>query len=426
MQLPSFFLTTLYIATLSLVAVHADQPVSPATPQPGCHHFKKSQKVMGYYPSYNYKDQKPTDINFSLYTDALFFVAVPERNFTLNFGDLKNEIAERLMFDFVKQAKEANVTTCLSVGGWTGSQHFSFLTSTPDNRKKFAQLLVNYTQSRGFNCIDLDWEYPNHQGIGCNGINPKDTVNFGLLLKEIRALWKEAQLTVALSITGLVGADGKPATIAETKDIVESVDFVNIMAYDVTGQWSESTGPLAPLKATCAPEGSAVSVETSVTAMLKAGFKVSQLIMGIPAYAKRLELVSPKLLPKVVNGTTTFYYQNHTDKAPPGGKFDDQPGVDVCGKPQTYGGSWTVRELIAQGWLQPDFKTGGKGYKRYYDECSEGPFLASDKYLISYDDLESSVNKAQFSKSQQLAGIYFFDTLGTTDATIKAAGEALR
>ncbi|MBW0587449.1 hypothetical protein O181_127164 [Austropuccinia psidii MF-1] len=89
---------------------------------------------MGYYPSYNYKDQKPTDINFSLYTNALFFVAVPKHNFTLNFGDLKNEIAERLMFDFVKQAKEANVTTCLSVGGWTGSQHLSFLTSIPENR----------------------------------------------------------------------------------------------------------------------------------------------------------------------------------------------------------------------------------------------------------------------------------------------------
>jgi hypothetical protein len=50
--------------------------------------------------------------------------------------------------------------------------------------------------------------------------------------------------------------------------------------------------------------------------ILKQGFKPSQIILGIPTYAYRLELSSPELVPRTVNGQTSYFYQNHTAATP--------------------------------------------------------------------------------------------------------------
>ncbi|MBW0487955.1 hypothetical protein O181_027670 [Austropuccinia psidii MF-1] len=378
------------------------------------------------YRFYNYEFQSPYQVNYELYTDIIFFVTIPELNFTISYEKMSRETGERLALEFVAQAKKHHVKPLLSFGGWTGSRHFSKLTSTNLQRKKFAHALVKYTQRLGFEGIDLDWEYPNSAGIGCNSNNPSDTTNFGLLLKEIRYFWPKVQLTAALNIEGLLGANGKPATLRETSNIVRYLDFVNLMAYDVFGPWAPTTGPIGPLSADCAPANLAFSVKTGVHALLKQGFKASQIVVGNPGYAKRFKLVSSKLDAKVINGTSTRYYQNHTKVTPPGGRVDDRPGKDICGNKEGWGGSWTVNELIKQGWLSRDQKKGGKGYKRYFDRCSGAPFLTDGNFFIAYDDIASTVEKARFTKQKGLAGLFFFDTQGPPDATVKAARAALR
>ncbi|KAA1070828.1 hypothetical protein PGT21_025277 [Puccinia graminis f. sp. tritici] len=388
--------------------------------------FKRTKKVMGYYPVYNFKIQSPKQVDYSLYTDVLFFVAVPETNNTFSYGDkLTPKQGEELAVEFVGLAKQHNVNPLLSYGGWTGSRHFSELSSTPARRKAFAKNLVQYAKKLGFVGLDLDWEYPNGEGIGCNTRSPEDTVNFGLLLKEIRHLWPQAQITAAIGLSGLNGADGSPASASETAEIARNLDFVNLMAYDVFGSWAPTTGPLAPVHGTCAPAGMTQSIETGLEVMIKQGFKAQQVVLGLPAYAKRLELVSPELKPTTVNGHETLIYQKHTEVTPPGGIADDKPGLDVCGKEQKWGGSFLTTELISNGWLSKDQKTGLNGYKRYFDECSGTPFLTNGKYFITYEDQVTSVTKAKWADKQQLAGIFFFDTTGPTKSTVSAAARAL-
>jgi len=287
-------------------------------------------------------------------------------------------------------------------------------------------MLVDYAKKHGFVGIEIDWEYPNALGVGCNTKDPNDTLNFGKLTKEIRNLWPEASLTIAMGLQGLIGANGSPATAIETALLAENLNNVNLMAYDVYGNWAPTTGPLAPLHATCAPPDFALSIETGLQVALKQGFKSSQIILGIPGYAQRLELTSPRLVPKTVNGQTTFYYQNHTEVTPPGGKFDDKPKKDVCGVFQNWGGSFLVKEMISNGWLSRDQKTGLNGYKRYFDACSGQPFLTNGKYFFTYDDMDSSVTKAKYAKKNRLGGIFFYDTMGPVPATIQAAGRAFR
>ncbi|WAQ91668.1 hypothetical protein PtA15_15A58 [Puccinia triticina] len=303
-------------------------------------------QVKGYYPSYNSDGQPVSKIDWTAYTDVLYFMVIPQPDFTLSYDPkLTKAQGDKLVTEFVAAARK----------------HFSNLTSTDAARKRFAQLLVQFGKKHGFVGIEMDWEYPNG----------------------------------------------------------------NLMAYDVYGAWAPTTGPLAPIRATCAPAAFGQSVETGVQIALKQGFKASQVILGIPGYAKRLELVSPKLVVQNVKGHLTEYYQNHTSVTPPGGQFDDKPGKDICGNAQKWGGSFLVNELVSNGWLTKDQKHGAGGYTRYYDLCSGQPFLTNGKYFITYDDQFSTVDKAKFAKQNALGGIYFFDTQGPAPETVRAARQAL-
>ncbi|KAH9824716.1 family 18 glycoside hydrolase [Melampsora americana] len=385
----------------------------------------RSKKVMGYYPAYNSRFQTPSQIPWSLYTDLTFFVAIPHLNGSFTYPPgLTSQHAEKLAKEFVTLADSHKVLPAITYGGWTGSRFFSTMAKDEANRKKYAKILIDFAKKFGFKGIDIDWEYPNAAGIGCNTFDKMDTVNFGLFLQEIRKQWPKAQLSSALGISGLIGASGSAATAEETKLVVKYLDFVKIMAYDVFGNWAATTGPLAPLRATCAPENP-ISVETSLEAFIKQGFKPQKMVLGLPAYARSYELTSSKLTPRNVDGKVSLYYQKHTSVAPRGGKSDDPPMIDVCGVQTNWGGLWLVKELMEKGYLSKDQLEGGKGYKRYFDECSGTPFLTNGKYFFSYDDKVSVVAKAKYAKSKKLSGIFFFDTQGLPDFAVKAGRDAL-
>ncbi|EGG00963.1 family 18 glycoside hydrolase [Melampsora larici-populina 98AG31] len=392
----------------------------------GSANFTKSQKVMGYYPAYHSSLQSPAQIPWSLYTDVTFFVAIPELDGSFTYPPgLTSETAEALAGQFVKEATANKVLPIMSYGGWTGSKHFSIMVQDDTNRQKYARVLIDFAKKFGFKGIDLDWEYPNAAGIGCNNFTAADTVHFGSFVRELRKQWPEAQYSAALSIGGLLGADGKVAGANETQLLVENLDFANIMAYDVFGNWAATTGPIAPIYDSCAPENPA-SINSALAIFTKQGFKPSQMVLGIPAYARSYELTSPKLTPRTEEKLVSYYYQNHTTTAPQGGKTDDPPMIDVCGVQTNWAGIWLVNELMEKGDLSADQLSGGNGYTRHFDECSGQPFLTNGKYFFSYDDQVSIAAKGKFAKKANLAGIFFFDTLGQPQSAIKAGKESLQ
>ncbi|KAG0148163.1 hypothetical protein CROQUDRAFT_714721 [Cronartium quercuum f. sp. fusiforme G11] len=383
------------------------------------------KKLMGYYAAYHSQVQSVAQIPWQLYTDVTFFVAIPQLNHSFGFPPgLNASLFNQLAPDFVKQAKSQNVNPILSVGGYTGSGAFSVMVKDDRSRRDYAKTLVDYAKRYGFVGLDIDWEYPNSLGIGCNNYNKADTVHFGAFVKEIRSIWPTGILSAALSINGLIGANGT-ATTQETADLVKYLNFTNVMAYDVFGNWALTTGPLAPLFDTCAPENP-VSVETALNVFLKQGFHRNQILIGAPGYARSYQLISPQLVPRRVAGHTSYYYQKHTKAAPPGGATDDKPGKDVCGVMNGWAGIWLVKELISNHWLSANEASGENGYRRYFDECSGEPFLTNGTYFFSYDDQFSLRAKANFTKHAHLAGMFIFDTLGQPDLAIQVVKDTLQ
>ena len=143
-----------------------------------------------------------------------------------------------------------------------------------------------------------------------------------------------------------------------------------IMDYDVWGGWSPSVGPNSPLSDSCAPagdqDGSAVS---AVSAWSGAGFPVSQMLLGVPAYGHSYRVSQSDALD--ASGNIQLYAKFDKSDQPQGDKWDTTAGsVDVCGNPTAIGGIFQFWGLVEFGFLKDD-GTAADGIKYYFDDCSK-------------------------------------------------------
>lgn len=195
--------------------------------------------------------------------------------------------------------------------------------------------------------------------------------------------------------------------------------MISYPQYDVSGPWSDKTGPLAPLRA-CS---SALGVDTSIEAWTSRGFPASQILLGVPSYAISFGTESSQLTNSttVAGGFSTRLYNAKTSRVPKG------DSSDTGGGSASFSGQWKMQNLISEGILSEDETTGLNGYDRFWDECSATPFLFNPdkRVLISYDDSASIRQKAQYAMSQGLAGVMIFDTLGFTPAVYRSLKEGL-
>lgn len=78
-----------------------------------------------------------------------------------------------------------NLQIWISIGGWgAGGQVFSNIASSSSTRATFANSVLSWLQTYGFDGADIDWEYPaapDRDGV------PADTQNYNLLLSEVRS-----------------------------------------------------------------------------------------------------------------------------------------------------------------------------------------------------------------------------------------------
>lgn len=195
----------------------------------------------------------------------------------------------------------------VSVGGWTGSRFFSKHMSTSARRTQFANQLVQFTWKYGFDGIDLDWEYPNAAGIGCNSPSSADSGRYLQFLPVLRQkLGKTRLITAAVSVNGFIGANGN--ALASFRSFANTFDYINLstfsfaglgsfapsssgliaiwrgspttssaVTYDIGGPWSSNTSPNAPLR-TCASD---TSVTQAIQLFTSRGFPAKKILLYV-------------------------------------------------------------------------------------------------------------------------------------------------
>ncbi|KAI0390825.1 glycoside hydrolase family 18 protein [Xylariaceae sp. FL0594] len=123
----------------------------------------------------------------------------------------------------------------VAIGGWGDTSGFDTAARTKESRATFARNVAAMVRDTGADGVDIDWEYP-----GGNGEDYKQVPNsekeweitaYPLLLAEIRSTLGPDKLLSA-AVPG-IPRDMLAFTSATLPPIMESLDFLNVMAYDL-------------------------------------------------------------------------------------------------------------------------------------------------------------------------------------------------
>ncbi|KAF5697314.1 chitinase [Fusarium mundagurra] len=225
-----------------------------------------------YYDQYHTQDLPSKELTHSIthvvmtFANSSLFSASPGGNYQ-PFQPLKEV---RALFDH-------DIKLCLSVGGWGDNAGFDKGMRTDRSRQNFARNLASELDRLGYDCVDIDMEYP-----GGNGQDYKQIPNskkkyeikaFPKLLKEIKTFVGDKELSI--SVPGLK-RDMIAYTPQESVIMNKYVDSVHVMSYDLMNRRDHYTTHQVSVQGTA----------RAIDMYLALGFPAEKLVLGIPFYAK--------------------------------------------------------------------------------------------------------------------------------------------
>ncbi|KAG9063888.1 Endochitinase 1 [Linnemannia hyalina] len=244
-----------------------------------------AQRVVGYYGKTagqcpDYPSFAPAKLPYELYTHLNFaFVMINDDGVV----EMQHPEDEALYKELnALKLKKPSLKTTLTVGGWDMDMaHYSTMVSTPANRQKFIQSAMTYVRKYGFDGMDFDWD-PSDKLRGGHSNDPE---NFVAFLKEMREAankekLKEGQERMILSIA-LPGGPfhGQYFNIPK---LAQHVDWFNIMAYNLHGQWEDMVYCAAPLYDTAAhTKYNGYSVDNATKAMVPKSVSPMKFNLGL-------------------------------------------------------------------------------------------------------------------------------------------------
>lgn len=329
-------------------------------------------RLLAYYPSWA-KTQTPpytaANIPYGEVTHVIHaFLLAGEK------GEGAIDIPQGLIEpELIQRAHAAGVKVLISVGGASNVQMHAFHTiaANAGYRATFANNLLNFVLTYGYDGVDIDYEVP---------VTQADRENTTLLMEAIRNALPEPWL-ISMAVTSNPPGYGN----FDIRALTPIVDFFNVMTYDFHGPWTNHTGHCSPLVLSPADPGQEGSLVTSID------LYTSQ--FGVP--------------PGKLNIGTAFYgYQFNQAAA----LFAYCPGQQNCTNTvsENYG-TYIKQRINAMGW------------KRQYDPVSYEPYLVradGTGGFITYDDAESTARKTAYVLGRRgLGGIFMWDVSADYDGT---------
>ena len=179
-------------------------------------HAEPAGRIVGYLPYWESGDFDYID--YSKVTDVIYFHIWPNPDGSLNTSAINQNDLETIR----DRAHNSGANILIAVGGWGASESFPEVVQNTVIRETFVSNLINFTVTNNLDGVDIDWETP---------IDQTKIDNQDILLLEI--------------VNGLHPL-GKLVTVAANGEVVElkanagnSVDWVNIMAYDMNWGYAE-------------------------------------------------------------------------------------------------------------------------------------------------------------------------------------------
>ena len=143
-------------------------------------------------------------------------------------------------FESVKKMRarfDDGTKVMVAIGGWGDTAGFSAGAVSNSSRSLYAQNVAAMVNNLGLDGVDIDWEYPGGNGQDykqnstTNDLKASQIDTYPPLLAEIRSAIGKDKL-LSLAVPGLE-RDMIAFTPEKAPSIWESVDFVNVMTYDL-------------------------------------------------------------------------------------------------------------------------------------------------------------------------------------------------
>ena len=363
------------------------------------------KKVITYLPCWGSKPWKVEDIKGDKLTHAYLSFARINNDFEISDTEMRihtvggeyampDIVSEKMIIDETwgkvsqLQKKYPDLKFIVAVGGWE-AEGFSDMAANAANREIFVDSVVKYVKEHNLDGIDLDWEYPVNGAWGVIKSRPEDKENFTALIELLREkLGNDKEISFCANVSNWF------FDAVELDKLVPIVDSVNLMTYDMRGNWEESAFHSAALyRNPDEPQDWGLSVAETVDRFL-AHVPADKLVVGVPTYGKEFRNVEAG-----PNGDGLF--QPFTK---------DEEGNIVKDK-----GSW-VSSIPYQ--KIKNYFADKNGFTRHWDDVAKAPYLYDGQTFISYDDAQSIAAKAEYIKEKDLAGIMYWEYVNDIDGEL--------
>ncbi len=220
---------------------------------------KLSKTVFGYLPDWEYVSQSSEYLRLDLLTHIAIFGFTTDGN-----GNLENPLAWPWT-NLITQAHNSNVKMIMTVISFDSDIIHQILVDE-NTQSNLISNIISIIQQNNLDGVNIDFENVYEEDRNDNFV--------GFLQNLKNSLENDIELSFASPGWNWGGWNFQA--------IAETCDYLFLMEYDYYGEWSESSGPSAPLI------GDWINITRSINEQY-ANIDKSKLILGIPYYGNHWE-----------------------------------------------------------------------------------------------------------------------------------------
>ncbi|OHW99326.1 glycoside hydrolase family 18 protein [Colletotrichum incanum] len=348
-----------------------------ASPECAVDQRTSDKRTVGYYEGWNLQrscgTMAPDEIPLGYYTHLNFAFALLHPQ-TFHIAPMDSETPKQYRGVTALKAAQPGLEVWIAIGGWAMNDPgpyrtaFSDMAKSDANQDAFFESLINFMTQYNFDGVDIDWEYPVADDRG--GVEA-DFDNYARMLRRLRARLNATGRKYGISIA--IPASYWYLRGFNLKDLEPSVDWFNIMTYDIHGTWDSTVRSI----------GSFAFAHTNLT----------EIQLGLELLWRN------NVNPERVNLGLGFYGRSFTMSDPgcmaPGCPFKNATGAGAGRCTGTSG-------VLSAAEINQIIKDGGK--QTFYEKDAVQVVTWDTDQWVSWDDAKTLKMKQDFANRRCLGG----------------------